>query len=133
MPISARDDPACHWRLIDPSNKEQVRVIYDSSFSVMPPELVGQPTLPPPQPSRAPLTLNAGTASPDMFLGMMRSYEQEHKVIRDLLQEGCKALVVAPRMISGWRDGLVRRVAVWDDEAEFSERKFITIEGCYPS
>lgn len=129
MPASALDDPACHWRLLDALTKEHIRVLYDSALSVMPPELVGRTSSVPPVPPH-PLVVYTGIATSEMRLAMLKSFEQEHETIRDLLQEGYKALIVAPRLITGWRDGRVKKVAVWDDKSEFSEHGRINFEPC---
>lgn len=130
IPATARDDPACHWRLLDAVTRDVVNVLYDSALSVMPPELTGSPPSlsPPPEP----LTLNVGIGSPEMQRSMIDSFEQEHEAIRALLQEDYKALIVIPRKIIGWRNGREKKVAIANDGAEFGDRRGISFEACNP-
>ncbi|KZV61573.1 hypothetical protein PENSPDRAFT_693292 [Peniophora sp. CONT] len=131
VPASARGDPVCHWRLLDATNKEHIRVLCDSGLSVMPPELSGSAPVAPPPPI-AP-ELRTGTASPETRLAMLDSFAQEHDAIRNMLLDGYKALIVAPRMITGWRDGKMKRVEVGKDEdAEFQYRAHVSLHPCQP-
>ena len=83
MPATARDDSACHWRLLDTTTSAHIRVFYDSGLTIMPSELGGAPsaTLSAPMP----LELKTGTASPEMRAAMVQSFAQEHDAIRSLL------------------------------------------------
>ena len=130
MPATARDDAACHWRLLDATTNAHIRVLYDSGLTIMPPELCGTPSTPLSAPM--PLELKTGTASPEMRMAMLNSFAQEHDTIRALLLEGYKALIVAPRMIAGWRDGKVKKVVVRDEDAEFRYRPHVSLDPCEP-
>ncbi|KZV62644.1 hypothetical protein PENSPDRAFT_739249 [Peniophora sp. CONT] len=130
LPATAREDSACHWRILDATTNEHIRILYDSGLSLIPPELSGTPSSSPPIPM--PLELRTGTATPEIRLAMLNSFAQEHDTIRAMLLEGYKALIVAPRMIAGWRDGKVRRVEVRDEEAEFRYRGHGSLEPCEP-
>lgn len=130
IPAQSRDDPACHWRLVDAVTREPVTVLYDSALSVIPPELTGPPLLSPPLPES--LTLNVEIASPEIQLLMMNSFEQDHEAIRALLQEDYKALIVMPRKIVGWRNGRVKNVVITSDGAEFGDRRGVGFEACTP-
>ncbi|KZV61569.1 hypothetical protein PENSPDRAFT_759333 [Peniophora sp. CONT] len=130
-PATARDDPACHWRLLDPVTNEPIPVLYDSGLSILPTELSGITPAAPPPPMA--LELRTGTAPPETRLAMLDSFAQEHDTIRAMLLEGYKALVVAPRMISGWKDGQVKRVEVGKDEdAMFKYRAHVSLHPCEP-
>ncbi|VDC03278.1 unnamed protein product [Peniophora sp. CBMAI 1063] len=138
MPASARADAACHWRLLDASTNAHVRVLYDSGLSILPSELAS----PSPSPSSSsgslsnsmpmPLELRTGLASPETRLAMLNSFAQEHDTVRAMLLEGFRALIVAPRMVCGWRDGVVKRVVVRDEEAEFGYRGGRSMNPCEP-
>ncbi|KZV59446.1 hypothetical protein PENSPDRAFT_695130 [Peniophora sp. CONT] len=131
LPASARDDPACHWRLLDPTKNERIPILYDSGLSILPTELSGITPVAPPLPMA--LELRTGTAPPETRLAMLKSLAQEHDTIRAMLLEGYKALVVAPRMISGWKDGQVKRVEVGKDEdAMFKYRAHVSLHPCEP-
>ncbi|VDC06399.1 unnamed protein product [Peniophora sp. CBMAI 1063] len=127
LSLSARDNPACHWRLIDATTNEHIRILYDSALSIVPPELAG--------PSRAPSqhlpvstspTLRTGDASPELGRALLNNFKREHATIRTMLEEGYQGIVYAPRVISGWRKGEVRSVRIEDDDSEFkwSSKKF---------
>ncbi|KZV61571.1 hypothetical protein PENSPDRAFT_658805 [Peniophora sp. CONT] len=131
VPASARDDPACHWRLLDPTNNEHIPILYDSGLSIVPTELSGIAPAAPPPPMA--LELRTGIASPETRLAMLDSFAQEHDTIRAMLLEGYKALIIAPRMISGWRDGKMKRVEVGKDEdAMFKYRAQVSLHPCEP-
>ena len=129
LPESSREDSACHWRLLDAITKEQVRILYDSGLSIMPPELAGQTVAA--QPVPMPLELQTGVASQDMRSAMLDSFAQEQDTIREMLLQGCKAMIVAPRTIAGWRNGRVKRVAIQaDDDVEFKYRPHDSWDPC---
>ncbi|KZV61575.1 hypothetical protein PENSPDRAFT_658810 [Peniophora sp. CONT] len=130
LPASARDDSACHWRLLDATTNEHIRILYDSGLSILPSEFSGTSTTSLPNPM--PLELHTGTASPEMRLAMLNSFAQEHDTIRAMLLEGYKALIVAPRMIAGWKDGKVKRFEVRDEDAEFKHRAHVSLDPCEP-
>ncbi|VDB91352.1 unnamed protein product [Peniophora sp. CBMAI 1063] len=129
LPDTEREDPACHWRLLDATTSEQVRVLYDSGLSIMPPELAGR--LPVVQPVPQPLELRTVTAPEKMRVAMLDSFAQEHGLIREMLLEGYKALIVTPRTIAGWKNGRVRKVAIQaDDDADFKYRAHDNFDPC---
>ncbi|KZV69411.1 hypothetical protein PENSPDRAFT_753385 [Peniophora sp. CONT] len=130
LPDIEREDPACHWRLLDATTREHVRVLYDSALTIMPPELAGQATAAPQQ-TPVPLELRTGVASQEIRVAMLDSFAQEHDTIRAMLLEGCKALIVAPRMIAGWKNGRVKRVAIQaSDDEDFKYRPHDAFDPC---
>ncbi|VDC06400.1 unnamed protein product [Peniophora sp. CBMAI 1063] len=119
LPLSARNDPTCHWRLIDSTTREHVRVLYDSVLSLPPPELAGPLSSETPRAATTALFLRTGNASPEMQLTYSNSFRREHETIRTMLLEGYKAIVYAPRTIMAWREGDIKKVEMVDDDAEF--------------
>ena len=93
--------------------------MYDSALSHPPQELAGAPTIAQQAAKAKPLTLRTGDASVEMQNALAHSFRRDHAAIRAMLQEGFKAIVYAPRMISGWRDGEVRTVRAEDDDVSF--------------
>lgn len=52
---------------------------------------------------------------------MIDSFDQEHSAILSMLEEGSQALIVAPRLISGWRGGRVKKISIWSQDADYRE------------
>ena len=114
------DSPACQWRLIDVTTEEVCPVLYDSTLSVVPPELGGAPPasassmgLPSPQrlfarTEAAPLSLQR------QFFDQL---EYEHEAVREMLKGGYTSLLVAPQLIRGCKAGRVRDVILRDESA----------------
>ncbi|VDC06398.1 unnamed protein product [Peniophora sp. CBMAI 1063] len=118
LPRSARDDPACHWRLIDAQTNEHVRILCDSTLTVVPSELAG----PAPDLSEhyaKPLVMRTVPAPLKMQNALVDSFGREHATIRAMLEEGYSAIVCAPRTIAGWRNGETKTVKIEDDDVEF--------------
>ena len=67
-----------------------------------------------------------------MQLAAASSLAYMHDVIRALLLEGYKGMIVAPHLISGWRDGRVKRVATLEDDAELKYRLDWNLDPCEP-
>lgn len=42
-PLSACDNPACMWRLVDPHTRKPCRVLYDATANGVPPDVSGVP------------------------------------------------------------------------------------------
>ncbi|KZV59979.1 hypothetical protein PENSPDRAFT_373044 [Peniophora sp. CONT] len=61
---------------------------------------------------------------------LLSSFRREHATIRAMLQEGYKAIVYAPRVIAGWREGEVKTVWIVDDDAEFKWNWDNRFEAC---
>lgn len=126
LPLSARDDTACHWRLIDATTNEHIRILCDSALSLLPPELAGNTRRDTTPSARASiynsLSLWTGDASAEMQRAFLSSFKREHATIHAMLQEGYKAIVYAPRVITGWREEEVKTVWIADDDEEVRKR-----------
>lgn len=125
IPTSATslDNPACQWKLVDAISFSPCRVLYDSTLSIMPPELgvpvsetastrlQGSPAVPPPQ-----LVLKTESASPILHHQFFAGVKHDHELIREMLKSGYTSLMIAPQLVRGWKNGRVHDVTVREGE-----------------
>lgn len=119
---------ACQWRLVDAANGELCRVLYDSSLTIVPPDLAGPPQAAMPTPATGVQKfLRTKSISNDVQRQFVENLRYEHEVIRDMLfKTGYTSLVVAPQLIRGWKDGKIHEVSVVvrDEEDALGVQRF---------
>jgi hypothetical protein len=132
LPVDLRDDSACHWRIIDATTGEICRVLYDSTLSILPPELMGSSvdSFAPLSPMPPQLTLQTANATQVMYTQFKAGLSREHEMILDMLRNGYTALVVVPRLISGWQLGQVCKLSVASEDVELGIRENQTMDPC---
>ncbi|KAI0035008.1 hypothetical protein K488DRAFT_68738 [Vararia minispora EC-137] len=111
----ALSNPACQWRLIDAVSGETCRVVYDSTLSILPPELSGSSSSRPDhissvQRSPGELLLHTSCATEAMQADFIDGLQVEHELLRNLFRSGCSTVVVAPRVMTWWHSGRVSRM-----------------------
>jgi len=139
-PATAHDNPACHWRLLDPATGAPCSILYDPALSTMPAALAGTRAPPahtgiasrPRTPLQQSLTLHTTPASAQMRHQLAAALAREHAAVAEMLAAGCAAVVVAPRVVAGFRDGAVHKVSVVPDDAESRMRPHHTFVPCAP-
>lgn len=124
-PMTAFGNPACKWKLFDSSSGEVSQVLYDSTLSILPPDISG----PPPEPtatqeSTQRLTLRTEPASAEHRRKFLDGLKYEHDLMHEMLNSGYTSLVVAPLVVAGWRKGKVSQVKIADEESSFGLPKF---------
>ena len=116
-------DPTCQWKLVDVATGEPCRVLYDSTLSILPPELLS--TAPSSTPARGQSlevvsgsepVLRTALASPVLCQRFLDTLEHDHELIRQMLRSGYTSLVVAPQLVRGWKDGRVHNMSVQEEE-----------------
>ena len=102
---SASSDSSCQWRIFDASTGDCCPILYDSSLAIPPAQYAG-----PMQFSTQPedvipdvLMLRTGMATATMCSLFADSLKREHNIIREMFSIGCSSLVLAPRLITGWK------------------------------
>jgi hypothetical protein len=140
MPEGLIRKPACHWRLVDPQTEKACSVLYDSALSIVPPELAGPALRPPPPstPSEPGLTLQITAATGEIDRNFNNGLRADHEMIRFLLKSGSSAVVLAPRVITGWLMGRVATVLLSGAEEEedgggqYAAKKNRSMDECPP-
>ena len=121
IPAKSLDDPACQWRLVDAKTGNLCRVLYDSTLSIMPPELGGPLTMPDPGfsvssiPGAEPV-IRTELAPPDLHRQFFDGLKHGHELVREMLKSGYASLVVAPQLVRGWKNGRVHDIVVREEE-----------------
>ena len=115
---STTSDMACQWRIKDSVTGDTCPILYDSSLAIPPVELTGSLQFVT-QPEEVPdvLVLRTGLATEATCALVADSLKREHAMIRDMLNSGYSSLVLAPRLITGWKAGLgLYDIVIRDDE-----------------
>lgn len=118
-PPTAAESKRCQWRLVDAATGEVCRVLYESTMSIVPPELSGAAipssmSIPTPDAQRTLRPEAVSAALREQFLEHLRN---DHDAMRDMLSMGYTALVVAPQLVRGGRNGRVHDMALREEEA----------------
>ena len=121
-PATETNNSCCQWRLIDADTGKICPVLYDSTLSIMPPELGGQVAAPLPIPTAQP-EFRTEPAPLDLHTQLFDQIKHEHELIHDLFAMGYKSLVIMPQRIRGWRNGRVHDTVVRDEESVLRCRK----------
>ncbi|EKM52550.1 uncharacterized protein PHACADRAFT_261048 [Phanerochaete carnosa HHB-10118-sp] len=125
-PPSTCDDPGCLWRLVDPRMGEPCRVLYDATANVVPPEIAGASedveeslqTVPPQ------ILLRSQDAPADVVGRFAESLKAEHELVRGMLESGHTAVVLALRLVMGWKKGRISKIYLDDEDSTFGMPKF---------
>jgi hypothetical protein len=116
-PATAFADLACQWRLIDATIGEPFPIVYDSTLWIPPHELglTGDAPL-----NTDPHVVSVGwteVASAAMCHQFLDGLKREHDLVREMLKNGYKSLVILPQVVRGWRDtGGVYSITLQDEE-----------------
>ncbi|KIP03459.1 hypothetical protein PHLGIDRAFT_237460 [Phlebiopsis gigantea 11061_1 CR5-6] len=104
---STTSDTTCQWRIRDSVTGKSCPILYDSSLAIPPAEFAG-PLQFTAQPDEIPdvLVLRHALATEATCTLVADCLKREHAMIRDMLSSGYSSLVLAPRLITGWKTGL---------------------------
>ncbi|EKM52551.1 uncharacterized protein PHACADRAFT_211801 [Phanerochaete carnosa HHB-10118-sp] len=118
---TACDNPACLWRLVDPCTGEQCSVLYDAAVSVSPPESAGPEEEGAQQVQAVPprLLLRTQDAPAEVAECFAESLKMERDLIRGMLESG-----LGPQLVVGWKNGMVSKTYLQDEESVFGMPKF---------
>lgn len=120
------NNTACQWRLVDATTGAVCPTLYDSALAIPPPELAGSlsASIQPQFISAEPM-LRTETASATMCRLFADGFKREHNMIREMLNSGYTSLVLAPRLITGWKVGVgIHDVTMRDEDLAFGLPKF---------
>lgn len=126
-PVHAVVDPAARWRLVDARTGEVCKAVYDSALTIPPAELAGGVAMPVPEtgapaPEAGLRIQPAAARNCELF---QHSLKREHAMVRDMLNNGYTALVIAPLLVTGWKStGEFFSVAVQDEAAMYGLPRF---------
>lgn len=117
VPDTGLGSPESQWRLVDAATGQLCPVLYDSTLSTVPSELARSSTnaVSPGQSAENGM-LRSEVASAGLLEQFVHSLTQEHETVREMLGSGYAALVVAPQLIRGARNGRVKDVSIQDEE-----------------
>lgn len=101
-------DASCQWRIYDASTGDCCPILYDSSLAIPPAQYAGPMQFSVAQPEDIPdvLMLRTGMATATMCSLFADSLQRENNIIREMFSIGCSSLVLAPRLITGWKSCL---------------------------
>lgn len=137
-PATSYNNLASQWRLIDPTTGVVCPILHDSALAILPPELPGSLiTLEgQTQEPSAELMLRTEPASATTRRFFADSFKREHNMVREMLDTGYTSLVLAPRLISGWKVGVgLCDVTLRDEDFALGLPKFRgkkSFDTCHP-
>lgn len=126
--------PTCQWRLLDPATGVVCPVLYDSALAVPLPQLAA-PLTGAAQPQECPqeLALRTAEATPTVRRLFADGLTHEHNMVREMLRAGYTSLMLAPRLITNWKNGGgLHDISLKDEDDAFSVNKFRSFNACDP-